>query len=135
MKPVAALFVLLMIGAVAAACDSIDPTAQFFAITFRNDLVKRVTLKACGDDQCHNFTDSWNLQSGETAEDNISDRDVLTRWEVQDRAGATIGCLLLSFSAKYEHVIVRLTQTVPCPGRRPLPLADISHGKRLEGET
>jgi hypothetical protein len=119
---------------VLSGCASMDPTEQSFGVEFANNLPHAVVLKACGDDACRNFTDTWHLRPGATASDNISDRWVTSRWLVEEPSGGVIGCLPLSFDAKYARVVVRLTQTVPCPGH-PLPLRTINHGKRLGGET
>jgi hypothetical protein len=113
----------------------IDPTEQAFGIEFANNLPQAVVLKHCGDDSCRSFTDTWHLKRGVTASDNISDRGGTSRWIVEGSGGGVIGCLPLSFDAKYARVVIRLTQTVPCPGHRPIPLGAIRHGKRLGGET
>jgi len=112
-----------------------DPTEQAFGIEFANNLPHAVVLKACGDDACRSFTDTWHLRPGAKASDNISDRSVTSRWIAEEPNGVVIGCLPLSFDAKYSQVVVRLTQTVPCPGHHVLPLRAIHHGKRLGGET
>jgi hypothetical protein len=120
---------------VLVGCDSIDPSVQAFAIGFRNDLGHAAVLRPCKDDACHDLADSLRLRPGERAEDNVSDREVLTRWLVQDRRGRTLGCLLLTFDAKYDAVTVRLSQAQPCPGRQPLTARRVQHGRRLGGET
>jgi hypothetical protein len=131
-----ALFAALgLVVATASGCASIDPTEQFFAIEFANDFPASVVLRACSDNDCVDATETWHLKPGATADDNISDRAVLTRWQVQGASGNVIGCLPLSFAAKYATVVVRLRQAVPCPGRHSLSLSAIAHGKRLGGET
>ncbi|HET8606013.1 MAG TPA: hypothetical protein VFL66_03185 [Gaiellaceae bacterium] len=116
---------LVACGIIAAAflagCDSVDPTSQSFAITFHNDTGRNVHLKLCADDACRQFdySDAW--RAGQSALENISDRDLLTRWLVQDdKTGRVLGCLPLRFDQKYEDVAVNVSQAVPCPGRRPL---------------
>jgi hypothetical protein len=107
---------LIVLAAVAAGCDSIDPTEQSFAITFRNDIGHDVHLKLCSDGQCHHFDYSNNLKAGARVEENISDRDLMTRWLVEiDQTGKT-GCLPLKFDQKYDDVVVRVSQKVLCPG-------------------
>jgi hypothetical protein len=104
-----------------AGCDSIDPTSQSFGITFHNDTGRNVHLKLCSDSRCHQFdySDGWN--AGQSAQENVSDRSLLTRWLVQDDAtGRVIGCLPLEFDQKYESVVVRISQAVPCPGTYPV---------------
>jgi hypothetical protein len=118
-----------------SGCASIDPTEQFFAISFTNDLPRTMVLRACSDNACQHIIDTWHLKPGGTANDNISDRNVLTRWQIQGVSGAEVGCLPLSFGAKYAHVVVRLSQAVSCPGAHALPLGTIGRGKRLGGET
>jgi hypothetical protein len=111
---------LLVAGAL-AGCDSIDPTSQSFGITFRNDTGRNVHLKLCSDSRCQHFdySDSW--KAGQSAEENISDRNLLTRWLVrEDSSGRVLGCLPLQFDQKYENVVVRVSQAVPCPGSQPL---------------
>lgn len=111
---------LLAVGAL-AGCDSIDPTSQSFGITFRNDTGRNVHLKLCSDSRCQQFDYSHSWKVGQSAEENISDRDLLTRWLVQqDSNGQVLGCLPLQFDQKYEDVVVRVSQAVPCPGSRPL---------------
>ena len=76
-----------------AGCDSIDPTAQFFGITFRNDTGNSVHLKLCSDSQCQHFDYADGWKPGQSAQENISDRRLLTRWLVQDDAsGRVLGC-------------------------------------------
>jgi len=102
-------------------CDSIDPTSQSFGITFHNDTSRDVHLKLCSDDRCHHFDYSEGWHAGQSAQENISDRDLLTRWLVQgDADGRTLGCLPLRFDQKYDDVVVRISQAVPCPGKTPL---------------
>lgn len=124
-----------MLVAIVSGCASMDPTEQSSGIEFANNLPHAVVLKVCGDDTCRSFTDTWHLRPGATASDNISDRSVTSRWIAEKPSGGVIGCLPLSFDAKYAQVVVRLTQAVPCPGRQVLPLRTIHHGKRLGGET
>jgi hypothetical protein len=126
---------LAVFVAILSGCASMDPTEQSFGIEFANNLAHAVVLKACGDDACRSFTDTWHLRAGARASDNISDRRVISRWIAEEPSGGVIGCLPLSFDAKYAQVVVRLTQTVPCPGHQALPLRAIHHGKRLGGET
>jgi len=112
----AALFV-----AAIAACDSIDPTSNGFGITFVNDTGRAVHLKLCSDGGCRHFdySDRWKI--GYSGEENISDQQLLTRWLVEDDVtGRTLGCLPLEFDRKYQGVVVRISQKVPCPGKTPL---------------
>jgi hypothetical protein len=113
-----AMSAMIVVGVFAlVACESIDPTEQSFAITFRNDLSRQVTLVASGDGSCRHATDTWRLSPGATAADNVSDRRVLSRWKVERGSpGRVVGCLQLSFGAK-------------------LPFARITHGRRVGGET
>jgi hypothetical protein len=111
----------VVLGTVVVACDSIDPTAQSFGITFHNDTGRSVHLKVCSNNQCtfFDYSDAW--KPGQDAQENISDRQLLTRWLVQDdQTGRTVGCLPLEFSQKYEGVLVKVSQSVPCPGATPL---------------
>jgi hypothetical protein len=96
---------------------------DLFAITFRNDTGRDVQLKLCHDDGCHHFDYSDRLRPGGTVAENISTDDVFTRWAVTDGSGLRLGCLPFSFAGAYSNASVRLTQIVPCPGRRALPLA------------
>jgi len=115
--------------AVVSGCDSIDPTEQSFGITFRNDTRHDVHLKLCADDACRHFYYSYGRKAGASGQENISDRAFLTRWLVQDEAtGRTLGCLPLKFDQKYDDVLVRVSQMVPCPGSRPLT---VQKGKPL----
>lgn len=102
------------------SCDSIDPTSQSFGIAFQNDVRQMITLKQCSDADCHNFNYSNTIAPGELYPENVSDRNVLTRWLVVDATGRTLGCIALQFDGKYEDVIVRISQAVSCPGERPL---------------
>lgn len=113
------------------ACDSIDPTAASFGISFRNDLGKTADLKLCADDECGSFHYSNTIEPGELYPENISDRNLLTRWLVSDKSGRTVGCLPLRFDGKYEDVVVLLSQAVVCPGERPLK---VQHGRRTVRE-
>jgi hypothetical protein len=106
---------------VLCGCDSIDPTSQSFGITVENDTKVAIDLKLCADSSCRHFDYSFSWKPGHTAQVNISDRDVFTRWLVQDSAtGQTLGCLPLRFDQKYADVQVRISQAVPCPGEEPL---------------
>jgi hypothetical protein len=124
----------LLAGAVAAlvmavtGCDSVDPTEQAFGISFLNDLGRPVALKLCADDDCHNFNYTDTVKRNESYPENISDRELLTRWLVADQQGRVLGCLPLRFNGKFDGVVVRLSQKVPCPGRQPLR---VTHGRKL----
>jgi hypothetical protein len=116
-----AFAVLGATAALASGCYSVDPTAQTFSVTFHNDTARNVHLKLCRDDGCHHFYYSDGWKAGQSAEENISDRDVMTRWIVEDDVtGETLGCLPLRFKQKYASVDVRISQAVECPGDRPL---------------
>jgi hypothetical protein len=60
------------------ACDSVDPTAQFFPIGFQNDLGYSVVIKTCGDLHCHQFLETWKIAKGKRGSDMISDCGVET---------------------------------------------------------
>jgi hypothetical protein len=74
----------VLAAAALAGCDSIDPTSQSFGITFRNDTGRNVHLKVCSDSHCRQFDYSHSWKAGQSAEENVSDRNLLTRWLVQD---------------------------------------------------
>jgi hypothetical protein len=112
---------ILLVALALAGCDSVDVTSQSFGITFRNDTGRDVHLKLCSDNKCRHFDYSHGWKAGQSAEENVSDRDVITRWLVQeDVSGRVRGCLPLVFDQKYDNVIVRISQAVSCPGTRPL---------------
>jgi hypothetical protein len=108
-------------------CDSVDPTEEAFGVTFLNDLRQPVALKLCSDDACRSFDYADNVHPGARHAEGISDRSILTRWLVADSDGRTLGCLPLSFEGKYANVVVRVSQKVRCPGRRPLR---VQHGRK-----
>ena len=121
--------------ALATSCDpeSIDPTAQFFAIGFRDDLSQRAKLSSCSDDDCHELRDTWELNPGETAKDIISDRGVYTTWLVDVHGRQS--CLALEFDITYEDVVVNISQATPLPcADKPLGPDDVEHGDRLGHE-
>ncbi len=119
-----------MLIVVATGCDSIDPTEQGFGISFWNDLSQPVALKLCSDDSCHGFDYTDTVKPSESYPENVSDREVLTRWLVADQQGHVLGCLPLRFNGKYDDVVVRISQKVRCPGQFPLRLR---HGHRVSG--
>jgi hypothetical protein len=128
--------VVFAVGVLLTGCASLDPTEQGFGIHFQNDLPRAVVLRQCTDENtCDHLGDTWKLTPHDSATDNISDRSVLTRWIVQDNAGRPLGCLPLTFNAKYEKVVVRISQLQPCPGKVPLTVREVQHGRRLGGET
>jgi hypothetical protein len=117
------------VGLSLAGCDSIDPTEQTFAITFKNDTGRDVHLKLCEDRNCRHYNYSEGWRAGKSAKENISDRKVFTRWLVEDDAtGSALGCLPLLFDQKYEDVVVRISLLVPCPGYKRLT---VQRGKGL----
>ena len=128
-----AALIFVCLAALTAACESVDPTEQFFAITFSNDLGRPAVLRACSDRSCRRFSDTWKIAPGDVVTDNISDRGVLTRWLVEAASGSR-KCLPVIFNAKYDTVVVRLSQAEACPGR-PLSSDKVEHGKRQTGET
>lgn len=134
-KSVHWIAVALAMSALAAGCNSIDPTEQFFAIGFRNDGQRSLMLRACGDSQCQHFTDSWQVKPGATVQDNVSDRGVRTWWLVASVSGRRLGCLPLIFHAKYRDVAVRLLQAVSCGPHAALGVSQLVHGPRLSGQT
>lgn len=110
-----------------SGCASIDPTEQFFAIGFRNDIGRAVILKACGDKACEHFTDTWKMTPGDVVKDNISDQGVVTRWLVDQTNGTPARCLPLAFRSKYSDIVVRISQAEACPGRT-LSVEQVRHG-------
>jgi hypothetical protein len=80
-----------------------------------------VSLKLCSADNCRHFDYSDTVKPGRTHPENISDRELLTRWLVEDApSGRRLGCLPLEFDQKYADVLVRISQMVPCPGSHPI---------------
>lgn len=131
-SPLLLTLALVIVGGLLVGCDSIDPTAQSFGITFQNDTGRNVHLKACDDSRCTQFDYSDGWKAGQSAQENVSDRQVLTRWLVADDAtGRTLGCLPLEFDQKYAQVVVDISQMVPCPGQTPL----IVHKGKGEGRS
>jgi hypothetical protein len=128
---VTGLVVAALVSAfIVSACDSTDPTAQSFAIGFRNDAQRPLELRSCRDDGCRDFPDTWNLDPGETAKDNISDRKSITWWRVFDMQGRSLGCLPMVFDGKYDDVVVKLSQAEPCAAARPITADHVAHGAR-----
>jgi hypothetical protein len=127
----ALLGIVIGVACLLAGCDSVDPTAQSFAIAFRNDLAQSVELKLCSDESCNDFYYADTIEPKELYPENISDRDVLTRWLVATTSGRTLGCLPLEFDGKYDNVIINLSQSVSCPGQQGLK---VQHGRRTVRE-
>jgi hypothetical protein len=120
-RNLALLAALVVLVALSVGCDSIDPTEQAFAITFRDDIGRDVHLKLCSDSQCHHFDYSDELKVRGSVEENVSDRSLMTRWLVEDdETGKNLGCLPLKFDQKYDHVVVVVSQKVSCPGTEAL---------------
>lgn len=125
-------FTAMACGACAAGlgCDpeSIDPTAQFFQISFNNDLSRPAVLKDCSDTDCHEFRHTSHVDPQGTVRDNISDRGVYTTWFVQAEGGRP-SCLALKFEETYDDIVVYLSQAkpLPCPDQ-PLLIEDVKHG-------
>jgi hypothetical protein len=129
----ASLFILgvIVVAFVLAGCGSVDPTAQSFSISFVNDLGRPVALKLCSDENCHSFDYTNPVKPGENYPENITDRGELTRWLIAGSSGRIVGCLPLSFTGKYESVVVRFSQRVPCPGQRSLV---VQHGRKVSSQ-
>jgi hypothetical protein len=126
--------VLVLVVLALTACDSIDPTEQVFTIAFHNDLGRHATLRSCGSEsaaQCVPPTHMWHLTPGALVHDGATDRGVKSVWTVRD--GSRRLCLSVVFHAKYEDVVVELSQAQPCPGR-PLNARDLRHGAKLGGD-
>lgn len=117
---------VLVTGAASASllfgCQVVDdPTEHAFPITFKNDTNWRLLLKLCSDDDCDHFDYSHKWNEGESHRENATDDGVLTRWLVEEAgSGRTLGCLPLKFHQKHHDVVVRISQLVSCPGKRPL---------------
>ncbi len=126
-----AIVIAFLVTCLFVGCDSIDPTEQAFPIAFRNDLSGPVALKLCSDDSCHNFDYTNTVEPGELYPENISDRDVLTRWLVAGATGPILGCLPVRFNGKYANVSIRISQTVPCPGEQPL---SVQRGRKISNQ-
>jgi hypothetical protein len=114
-----------------AGCGSIDPTTQSVPVTFQDNLHRGISLSLCADSSCRSFDYTDQIAAGATDRENISDRDLLTRWRVADSSGRTLGCIPLEFTGKYKSIAVRLSQMVHCPGTYPL---SVRHGRKTSGE-
>jgi hypothetical protein len=123
--------VIIVVAVTLAGCGSVDPTAQSFGISFVNDLGPPAALKLCSDENCHSFDYTNPIKPGESYPENISDRGELTRWLVVGSSGRIVGCLPVRFTGKYDGVVVRLSQRVPCPGQQPLI---VQHGRKISNE-
>lgn len=128
-------YLVILTVAGLTGCYSIDPTAQSFPVTFRNDTGRDVHLKLCASDSCTSFDYSDGWKRGQIAQENISDRNVLTRWLVEDDdTHRTLGCIPLRFKQKYSRVLVRISQATRCPGRTPLKVVT-GRALGLDGDT
>jgi len=123
-------FLLMLLATTAAGCESIDPTEQSTSLAISNDLKRSVAISLCDDSACRSFDYTDDIAAGAIDEVNISDRGILTRWLVADRAGRTLGCLPLRLTGKYNGLEVRVTQMVRCPGEKPLVLRQ---GRKTSG--
>lgn len=110
---------MAVLAIVAAGCSA-DVTEQFFSISIVNDTQRVVRVDYCLDGRCESLQDHWTLHPGRSLRTNISDANVLDRYLVRNAGGSRIGCLPLEFDQKYDHVLVRVSQAVPCPGAEPL---------------
>jgi hypothetical protein len=114
----------LVVVAVLAGCasiDTIDVTTQGFPVTFINDTPSKVRLAFCSDDACVRSDHPDRIEPGSSTWKNLSDAGVLTRFVIKDDStGSILGCLPLEFRRKVHYAVVRVSQAVPCPGRRPV---------------
>ncbi len=125
-----AALVAIALASVLAGCPPSD-VPESFGLRFKNDLGRRVALKLCDDDDCHDFDYTDWLRAGSSLEENMSPDYVLTRWAVTDAKGRRLGCLPIEFGdVSYANVVVRLSQMVPCPGHQPLK---VQHGRKTSG--
>jgi hypothetical protein len=115
--------VLILIPAALTAGGCGHAGAEQFGIAFYNDTGHEVVLNLCADDACNNFDYSDKVRAGHYEVENIATENVFTRWAVTESSGRKLGCLPFSFDYAYTDAVVRLSQMVVCPGRRPLPLA------------
>lgn len=100
-----------------AVWNPIHQKSQSQQAVFRNDTAHDARLRLCTDETCTRFelTDAWT--PGSAVREAVSDHGVLTRWLVADaRTGAALGCLPIQLEHRYERVVVRASQMVPCPG-------------------
>jgi hypothetical protein len=114
--------VSLVLAISCAAMSGCSNAPDTFAITFINDTGQDAVLNLCDDHACHHYDYSDKLPAGRPQPENISTDNVFTRWAVTDNSGRRIGCLPFNFAGAYSNAVARLSQMVPCPGKRPLPL-------------
>jgi hypothetical protein len=107
------------------ACQPVDdPTSHLFPITFHNDLQRPVVLKLCSDAGCHHFNYSHEWRRFQSAQENISDESLMTRWLVKDaNTGETLGCIPLQVDRQYKDLVIQLSRIVRCPGQAPLAIS------------
>jgi hypothetical protein len=104
-----------------ASIDTIDITTQGFPVTFVNDTPRNVRLEVCADEACRHSGHPDRIEAGSSTWENLSDAGILTRLVIKDDAtGRVLGCLPLEFHRKVHYSVVRISQAVPCPGRRPV---------------
>jgi hypothetical protein len=113
-----------------AGCTA--PLDQFFTVHFRNNLGREVTFSSCRDDKCQDRYGASRVAPGRTVEDLTSSFGVLNNWRVEDTSGRVIGCLPLKIDGKWRDLVVPFSKVEPCPGRKPLRVADLPHGGPLK---
>jgi hypothetical protein len=114
------LVVATAVALVSAGCESVDPTEQFFDLNLRNNTSAAVVISECSNERCTNFASRDRLDPGGSVTRSISDRGVLMRYRVEHSSGATIGCLPVRFQQMYATAVVTVSETVTCPGARPV---------------
>jgi hypothetical protein len=135
-RAAAVMLGVVLMAAVAAGCDSLDPTVQLFRIHFRNDLGTAVRMTECNDTNCDHLSDTWVVPPRTLTDDTISDREVTTSWLVTKRDRTVRrGCIVLNFNGRWNEVVVRLSQLQPCATARPLSIDQVQHGSHQGGMT
>jgi hypothetical protein len=135
-RATAVILGVILMAAVAAGCDSLDPTVQLFRIHFRNDLGTAVRMTECDDTHCHHLRDTWVVAARALTDDTISDREVTTSWLVTKRDRTVRGgCIVRNFNGRWNEVVVRLSQLQPCATAKPLSIDQVQHGSRQSGTT
>ena len=90
-----------------------DVEAQFFGVRFVNDTDDVVLLSLC-DDDCGEIHESREIPPGQAADDEISDKSVMTSWLVRRKSGELLGCITRSYDHKVPNLRIRVSAAKPC---------------------
>src|SRR6266513_1955195 len=106
----------IVLGSVACSCmpNTFGLGAHVFAVNVINDLPDTVEVRQCTLTDCGHIVNRYEVEPTRSTSVGVTDSGDTQRIEIGNSAGATIGCLDLTFNRRQPGLRIYVSARRPC---------------------